>query len=396
MSPSILDPLPLRLLRPRMDYRTSIRWGNPLRPGMCCLILGAMSLSSMQTPKLESWPSPEQKKLKAEQADRWNNQGLHLFAEGRFAEAAEVFQKVYELFPDVPDVGYNLGLAYQQAGKYELSLEPLQRSLKHRPGDPAVLRALGVSLLHLNRLREGADQLEKSIQADPKNVDTLYNLALAYYGLKEFDRAEVCLRWMFERNPDSALLHLRTANAHRISRRYKEALAELQKALALDPNLPSLYLELGLTYIGLKNGVAARGALEEEVRRHPGSAEAQLTLGELFLLVDHDYAHAVEFIRRARELGIAPVRAEYDLGDAHLRLNQLDQAEAHLRRAIVLDPNHRRGHYLLGQVLQRQGKSSEARDQFALAEFLQKREQTELVTSFRTLVEDKEGPNQPK
>ena len=350
----------------------------------------------MQTPKLESWPSPEQKKLKAEQADRWNNQGLHLFAEGRFAEAAEVFQKVYELFPDVPDVGYNLGLAYQQAGKYELSLEPLQRSLKHRPGDPAVLRALGVSLLHLNRLREGADQLEKSIQADPKNVDTLYNLALAYYGLKEFDRAEVCLHWMFERNPDSALLHLRTANAHRISRRYKEALAELQKALALDPNLPSLYLELGLTYIGLKNGVAARGALEEEVRRHPGSAEAQLTLGELFLLVDHDYAHAVEFIRRARELGIAPVRAEYDLGDAHLRLNQLDQAEAHLRRAIVLDPNHRRGHYLLGQVLQRQGKSSEARDQFALAEFLQKREQTELVTSFRTLVEDKEGPNQPK
>src|SRR5438093_1186058 len=286
MTPSILDPLPLRLLRPRMDYRTSIRWGNPLRPGMCCLILGAMSLSSMQTPKLESWPSPEQKKLKAEQADRWNNQGLHLFAEGRFAEAAEVFQKVYELFPDVPDVGYNLGLAYQQAGKYELSLEPLQRSLTHRPGDPAVLRALGVSLLHLNRLREGADQLEKSIQADPKNVDTLYNLALAYYGLKEFDRAEVCLRWMFERNPDSALLHL--------------------------------------------------------------------------------------------------------------RLNQLDQAEAHLRRAIVLDPNHRRGHYLLGKVLQRQGKSSGAREQFALAEFLQKREQTELVTSFRTLVEDKEGPNQPK
>src|SRR2546425_3484153 len=396
MSPSILDPLPLRLLRPRMDYRTSIRWGNPLRPGMCCLILGAMSLSSMQTPKLESWPSPEQKKLKAEQADRWNNQGLHLFAEGRFAEAAEVFQKVYELFPDVPDVGYNLGLSYQQAGKYELSLEPLQRSLTHRPGDPAAFRALGVSLLYLSRFREGADQLEKSLQVDPKNVDTLYHLALAYYGLKEFDRAEECLRWMFDRNPDSALLHLRTANAHRINRRYQEALAELLKALALDPNLPSLYLELGLTYIGLKNGTAAQAALEEEVRRHPGSAEALLTLGELFLVVNHDYARALERIRRSQELGIAPVRAEYDLGDAYFRLSQFDEAEGHLEQAVKLDPKHRRAHYLLAKVYQRRRKDDRGQAEFAVAESLAKPEHADLENSFRTMVEAGEGSNQPK
>ena len=269
-----------------MDYRSSIRSALPLCLGFYSLFLAAVSLAAHQTPKPALTLSPEQKTLRAEQADQWNNEGLRFFAEGRFAEAAEAFEKVYELFPNVPDVGYNLGLAYQQAGKYELSIEPLQRSLTHRPGDPAAFRALGVSLLYLNRLRQGADQLEKSLQADPKNVDTLYHLALAYYGLKEFDRAEECLRWMFDRNPDSALLHLRTANAHRINRRYQEALAELLKALALDPNLPSLYLELGLTYIGLKNGALAQVALEEEVRRHPGSAEALLTLGELFLVVN--------------------------------------------------------------------------------------------------------------
>ncbi len=370
-----------------MDYRTPIRWGNPLRLGMCSLILAAVSLVAQQTQKADIPLSPDEKKLRAEQADQWSNEGLRLFAEGRFAEAADAFQKVYELFPNAPDVGYNLGLAYQQAGEFEPSLEPLQRSLSRRPGDPAVLRALGVSLLYMNRLREGADQLEKSLQADPKNVDTLYHLALAYYGLKEFDRAEECLRWMFERNPDSALLHLRTANAHRINRRYQEALAELQKALPLDPNLPSLYLELGLTYIGLKNGAAALAALEEEVRRHPGSAEAHLTLGELFLVVNHDYARALELIRRAQELGIAPVRAEYDLGDAYLRLNQFDEAEGHLEQVVKLDPKHRRAHYLLAKVCQRRGKDGRAQAEFALAESLAQLEHADLENSFRTMVE---------
>jgi len=379
-----------------MDYRSSIPSAPPLCLGFYSLFLAAVSLAAHQNPKPALTLSPEQKTLRAEQADQWNNEGLRFFAEGRFAEAAEAFEKVYELFPNVPDVGYNLGLAYQQAGKYELSLEPLQRSLTHRPGDPAAFRALGVSLLYLSRFREGADQLEKSLQVDPKNVDTLYHLALAYYGLKEFDRAEECLRWMFDRNPDSALLHLRTANAHRINRRYQEALAELLKALALDPNLPSLYLELGLTYIGLKNGTAAQAALEEEVRRHPGSAEALLTLGELFLVVNHDYVRALERIRRSQELGIAPVRAEYDLGDAYFRLSQFDEAEGHLEQAVKLDPKHRRAHYLLAKVYQRRRKDDRAQAEFAVAESLAKQEHADLENSFRTMVEAGEGSNQPK
>ena len=288
-------------------------------------------------------------------------------------------------------MGYNLGLAYQRAGRYEESLGPLRKSSSLKPSDHGVQRALGVSLLNVNRLREGADLLERSLAGDPTNVDTLYYLALAYYDLKDFDRAEERLRWMFERNPDSALLHLRTGNTHRINRRYQEALAELQKARALDPNLPSLYLELGLTYIGLKDAAAAQTAIEEEVRRHPGSAEAHLTLGELFLVVKHDYARALEMIQRAQELGIEPVRAEFDLGDSYFRLNQLDDAERHLQQAVKLDPKHRRAHFLLAKVYQRQRKEDQARREFELAASLAQREQAELVSSFRTLAEGEES-----
>ena len=360
--------------------------------GTCVLLLSTASATAQEAPATGSEPGPEPKTLRSQEADRWNEQGLRLFAEGRFTEAAQTFEEVYELYPNVPDVGYNLGLALQLAGKYEESIVPLQKSLTLRPGDPGVERALGVSLLNLNHGKEGLEHLLKSLEGDPQNVDTLYYLALAYYGRAEFDRAEQCLRWMFERNPDSALLYLRTANAHRINRRYQEALADLKKAETLDRNVSTLYLEFGLTYIGLKNGPAARDAIQEEIRRHPGSAEAYMTLGELFLLVEHDYTRAKESILKAQQLGIAPIRAEFDLGDVYFRRNQFGEAERHLEGAVKLNPNHRRAHYLLARVYQRQGKMKLAEEHFAIAELLDKQEQGELSTSFRTMVETGEAP----
>ena len=324
---------------------------------------------------------------RAQEADHWNREGLRLFREGRYTQAAEAFEKVYRLFPNIPDVVYNLGLAYQRVGKFEESIPPLEKSVTLRPEDTAVRRALGVSLLRVNRLREAADQLEKSLHSDRNSVDGLYFLAMAYYLLKEPDRAEECLRWMSERNPDSALLHLRTGNALRVNRRYQDALAELKKAVALDPELLDVHLELGLTYIGLKDGVPAQAAFAEEIRRHPGSAEAHLTLGELYLVVKRDYPRAIEKIRQAEELGIEAIRVEFDLGDAYMRLGQLGEAQQHLEQAVKLDPMHRRAQYLLARVYQRQGKKAQAQKRFKIAQSLAKQELGDLKRSFRAMVE---------
>lgn len=331
-------------------------------------------------------------KSRAEEADHWNKEGLRLFGEGKFTQAAEAFEKVYQLFPDIPDVSYNLGLAQQRAGKFEGSIPPLQKSLTLRANDPAARRALGASLLQINRTREGAEQLEKSLEHDPANVDALYYLAMAYFRLEQPGRAEQCLRWMFERNPDSPLLHLRTGNVLGSNRKFREAIAELKKAAALDPNLPDVYLQLGMAYIGMKDAQAAQEAIEEEVRRHPGSAEAYLVLGELLLFVKRDITGAIASIRRAQELGIDPAKAEFDLGDAYIRLGQTEDAEKHLKVVVKLDPNHRRAHYLLGKIYQRQGNKLQAREHFATADSLAKQEHGELVTSFRTIVEKNENP----
>lgn len=351
--------------------------------------LAVLGSAAMPSDELRAKPPSEDgaEQGREAEAEKWNDEGLRLFQEGKFAQAAVAFQRVYALFPNIPDVPYNLGLALLRSERFEEAIPPLEGAVALSPRDAAVRTALGVALLQVNRMQEGAEQLELSLRDDPASVDTLYFLALAYYHLKDPDRAERCLRWMFERNPDSALLRLRTGNAMRINRRYQDALRELQRAADLDPRLPDLYLELALTYIGLRDAQKAEEALREEIRHRPGSAEAHLTLGEIFLVIKRDYEQAIASIRRAEALGIAPVRVEFDLGDAYWRMGRIEEAESHLLKTVELDPKHRRAHYLLGNLYRRLGQKARAQERFDAVASLAKEEQRELVTSFRTMVE---------
>ena len=59
------------------------------------------------------------------------------------------------------------------------------------------------------------------------------------------------------------------------------------------------------------------------------------------------------------------------LGKAYMQKGQPATAEGMLTRAIEYDPNNRSAHYLLGQLLQRIGRTEEAKREFGIAEKLQ-------------------------
>jgi len=59
------------------------------------------------------------------------------------------------------------------------------------------------------------------------------------------------------------------------------------------------------------------------------------------------------------------------LGRAYLAKGQPSTAEGMLRRAVDYDPNNKSARYLYGQVLQRLGRTDEAKTQFDMAAKLQ-------------------------
>jgi tetratricopeptide (TPR) repeat protein len=83
-----------------------------------------------------------------------------------------------------------LGNDYFDLHQPEKSIEAYERALALRPGDPDVLTDQGIMYRELKRYDMAARNFEKAHQADPKHLQSLFNLGVVYaYDLKRTEKA---------------------------------------------------------------------------------------------------------------------------------------------------------------------------------------------------------------
>jgi protein O-mannosyl-transferase len=167
-------------------------------------------------------------------------------------------------------------------------------------------------------------------------------------------------------NPESWMAHNNLAGVLIARGAVDEAVAHVEKALALKPDYAEARNNLGLT-------LTSRGRIDEALAQYrkalelqPDYAEAHNNLG--FLLAGHGQVdEAIAHYRRALEVDPALAGAHYNLAEALTARRQTDEALAHLRMALALRPEYAEVHNSLGVVLAERGKLDEARAQFAKA-----------------------------
>lgn len=135
--------------------------------------------------------------------------------------------------------------------------------------------------------------------------------------------------------------------------KYRLALESLLKAHKLDAENPDVNYLLGLVYFsGFKrHGDAERHLRQALVTRQDDYPEADNLLGSV--LVDAGRpAEALPHFERARSnlLYKTPYFSEQELGWAKYKLGRLDEAAAHLRNALVAQPDLCGGYIKLAEV----------------------------------------------
>ena len=126
----------------------------------------------------------------------------------------------------------------------------------------------------------------------------------------------------------------------------RQAADHYEAAVTLDSAFARAWSRLGMVrasiYINsdasLELAEASRHAAERALRLAPTLPEAYLALGNYFTLVRADYSHAVEQYNKG--LVLAPAHAELlgAVGLAEQGLGKADDALAHMRRGLDLDP----------------------------------------------------------
>lgn len=229
---------------------------------------------------------------------------------------------------------------------------------------------------------ELAEELaQHAIDLSPDNADAWNNMGLSNFHQGNFEEAEQAFLSATELQPNNALFWSNLAGALREQDKLEEAEQILiDKALNLNPLLPSGHLNLGIVYIRADRPDLALVHLEQAMRLLPPGQTEQvmdilsliqepepwLKLGQAMLL-NGDEDLAADAFATARDLGALPADVAIGVSAAFIDLKKLDEAEEILNEALQVSPDDARLYNNLGIVARERGDLEKARSSFKQA-----------------------------
>jgi tetratricopeptide (TPR) repeat protein len=300
-------------------------------------------------------------------------QAQKLLEESRADEAIRILRSADKTISTEPEIAYLLGVAYHLKQDYVRAVEQLSAAIKRIPKKDVkyrnAIKILALSHYVLGHPTDAIPYLEETSRLLPDSAEIAYALGSCYIQTRNRDKSREVFARMFNLRSSSAAAYL--INAQMMMRQRFEVLAEqeLQKALALDPNLPQvnfLLAEIAIYNAQIDRGIAL---LQKEIEINPTFAMAFYWLGEAYTR-KQSWDEAVGPLQKSIWLNPYFSGPYIVLGKVYLKQGDLQNAEGMLRRATQMDPNNFSAHHLLAQVLQRANRPEEAKREFETAEKL--------------------------
>lgn len=163
-------------------------------------------------------------------------EGRHLFRQGKYAEAIQVFNQALQADPDQADVHDAIATAYFVVKDYDKAVEHFTRVTQLQPKDAKAYINLGAVYNRKEEFQKAADILKKAMSRDGKAVEAYYNLGIAYRGLKQPAMAINSYKEAIKINPQMLDAMQNLGNTYLEMNNPKAAIEQYKRALDINPD----------------------------------------------------------------------------------------------------------------------------------------------------------------
>jgi len=248
---------------------------------------------------------------------------------GKLSEAESADRRYLETHSNSADAHYLLGYILFREAKPKLSLAEYTEAARYRAPGALDLVVIGHDYFLLEDYPEAAKWFTKAVQQDPADALTRFYLGRAKFNQKHFEEAIQAFTECLKLQAGNVKAADNLGLANEALGRTEDAIKAYRAAIASDASAPT---------------------------REPGP---YLNLGTL--LAENDRAaEAVTYLDQAVQRKPSDPRAHRELGKAYLQLNRLRDAQIELEKAVELAPENAPNHFLLAQVLRKEGLTDRA------------------------------------
>lgn len=206
-------------------------------------------------------------------------------SENRYGEAVRLLEDGTKRHSQDAELFALLADGYSRQKQTDRALAACEQASHLAPTDEAIMRQYGQLLVEVGLYLQAEQQLEKSLQKDPKSYTAHLMLGRAFGEQGELKKASSALHQAAKLKPDQAAPLIWVGIYFARSKKFREAAGALENALKIDPDAELAHAWLGETCLQQGQYAKAEVHLRRAAALNPNQAGYHARLGQCYALM---------------------------------------------------------------------------------------------------------------
>lgn len=282
--------------------------------------------------------------------------------QSRYQEAVELLQGLIETAEqdDLPDIYLQLCDVYEDWEKYNEVYDCLIACLQLDSNNEEALSRFNYCVEITEKFKDSISIHKHLIDENPYNEFAWYNLACAYRGINEYEKAINAFEYVLAINEDADYVYQDIAELHYKNGAYQKALDVLKDMCEAFEADDEIYFLQGKCHEALGNIKMARYCYKKAVRDNPSLSEAYFRIGETYKQ-EGLWGQAYKSFQKANELEKEQYEFCLAMAEAALEIGETDVALDACETAVDIFVKRYEAYFILAKVMTSSGDTNSAR-----------------------------------